>query len=275
MPELPELDVVSEVLNRRVVGQSITAVEIIPPGGGIITRDLTFTHFSNTIAGKRIESVVRRGKFLLFGLREGLTIALNNKLTGRLELTRPSEKRKAKTHVVLTLSGGEELRYFDQKTMGQMYLTSDLARIPELAGLGPEPYDISLEDFRRRLKAYRGEIKTVLTLGTFIGGIGNAYADEILWAAKIHPYRKRTQLTPEETERLYTAMQATLRDATEKVRVEMGENIQLKPRDFLAIHMKAGQPCPRCGTRISEIRANQRITNYCLTCQPGGLFKGM
>jgi formamidopyrimidine-DNA glycosylase len=108
-----------------------------------------------------------------------------------------------------------------------------------------------------------------------VAGIGNAYADEILWTARLHPYRKKTQLTSEEIERLYHAMQTTLRDAIDKVNAEMGEAIHLKPRDFLAVHMKTGEPCPRCGTPISLVGANQRITNFCRTCQPGGLIKGM
>jgi formamidopyrimidine-DNA glycosylase len=125
------------------------------------------------------------------------------------------------------------------------------------------------------LKPHRGEIKGILTRGEFIAGIGNAYADEILWNARLHPYRKRTQLTSEEIARLYEAMQSTLRDAVARVRAEMGEQIHVKPRDFLAVHLKTGKPCPRCGTPISLVGANQRITNFCRTCQPGGLIKGM
>jgi formamidopyrimidine-DNA glycosylase len=106
-------------------------------------------------------------------------------------------------------------------------------------------------------------------------GIGNAYADEILWAARLHPYRKRTQLTPEEIERLYAAIRTTLLEALEKVRAEMGEAIHLEPREFMAVHMKTGRPCPRCGSPISLVDANQRITNFCRTCQPGGLIRGM
>ena len=115
----------------------------------------------------------------------------------------------------------------------------------------------------------------MLTRGEFIAGIGNAYADEILWAAQLHPYRKRTTLTPEEIDQLYAAMPLVLREAINKVRVEMGEAIHREPRDFMAVHMKSGEPCPRCGTAISVVSANQRITNFCRTCQPGGLIKGM
>jgi formamidopyrimidine-DNA glycosylase len=202
-------------------------------------------------------------------------LAINPKLTGRLQLTSPQDKKMPKTHLIFSLSGGVELRYVDQKTMGQLYLTPDLAQVPDYASLGPEPFDVSLEQFRERLRHYRGEIKGVLVRGEFLAGIGNAYADEILWAAKLHPYRKRTALTPDEVERLYHAMQSTLREATDKVRAEMGEAIHLKPRDFMAVHMKSGEPCPRCGTPISLVGANQRITNFCRTCQPGGLIKGM
>ena len=278
MPELPELEVVREVLDRRVLGQTITAVLVLPPGGPIVTRDMTGRDFRSTLGGAKIAGVDRRGKFLVFSFEPGpepLFLAINPKLTGRLQLAPASEKRLPKTHVVLTLSGGHELRYVDQKQMGQLYLARDLVIVPEYARLGPEPFDVSLETFRARLKPFRGEIKGVLTRGEFIAGIGNAYADEILWAARLHPYRKRTQLTPAEVDRLYSAMRSTLAEAVDKVRIEMQENIHLKPRDFLAVHMKTGEPCPRCGTPISLIGANQRITNFCRSCQPGGLIKGM
>ncbi len=277
MPELPELDVVRDVLQRRVLGTTITGVEMLA-GSAIVVRDLTNSGFVQTCTGAQIASVARRGKFLVFTLTTlngPVFLVLNPKLTGRLQLSAPSEKRFANTHVVFALSNGEELRYVDQRRMGQLYLAHDLERVPDFAGMGPEPFDLTLDDFRARLKQYRGEIKGILTRGECVSGIGNAYADEILWAARIHPYRKRNTLTPEETERLYHAMRDTLRDATEKVRKEMGEAIHLKPRDFLAIHMKTGEPCPRCGTPISLVGANQRITNFCRTCQPGGLIRGM
>lgn len=274
VPELPELQVVAEVLQRRVVGQTVTAVEMLP-GSAIVVRDLTHDGFSTGLTGATITSIARRGKFLVFGLTPPLCLVLNPKLAGRLQLAAPGEKRFAKTHVVFTLSNGIELRYLDQKRMGQLYLTRDLERIPDFAGLGPEPFDISPEEFRTRIRSYQGEIKGILTRGQFLAGIGNAYADEILWAAHVHPYRKRKQLTAAEIDALYAAIQTTLRDAVEKVRAEVGEKIHLEPRTFLAVHMKSGEPCPRCGTPISVVSANQRITNFCRTCQPGGLIRGM
>lgn len=274
MPELPELEVVRDVLTRRVVGTKIQAIDVFPPGGAIVVRDLTHAGFVESLTDTTVQSIARRGKFLVFALDQ-LFLVVNPKLSGRLQLATPSEKRLPKTHIVFTLSSGDELRYVDQKVMGQVYLVRDLAKLPDLAGLGPEPFELSRTEFAERLKKFRGEIKGILTRGDFIAGIGNAYADEILWAARLHPYRKRTQLTNDEVNRLYDAMQTTLREATEKVRAEMGEQIHLKPRDFLAVHMKSGEPCPRCGTPISLVGANQRITNFCRTCQPGGLIRGM
>jgi formamidopyrimidine-DNA glycosylase len=278
MPELPELEVICEVLQRRVAGQAITDVKIIPPGGPIVVRDLTLKGFETTLIGATIQGVARRGKFLIFSMRVDrppLYLALNPKLTGRLQLADPAEKRRVKTHVVIGLANGRQVRYLDQKRMGQLYLTHDLEVIPGYADIGPEPLEISLEVFRKRLKPLSGEIKEVLTRGGVVAGVGNAYADEILWEARLHPYRKCIQLSTVEVEALYLAMRATLLGAIEKVRVEMQEVIDREPRDFLAVHMKTGEPCPRCGTPISVVGADQRITNFCRTCQPGGLIKGM
>jgi formamidopyrimidine-DNA glycosylase len=278
MPELPELEVVRDVLKRRVVGQTIAKVDVRLPGGSIVVRDLTHAGFGSSLAGATIAVVARQGKFLIFALKSktgALFLVINPKLTGRLQLAATTDKRMPRTHVEITFTDGRQLRYIDQKQMGQLYLTRDMDLVPDYSDMGPEPFDVSLEEFRERLKPYRGEIKGVLTRKEFIAGIGNAYADEILWAARIHPFRKRTQLTAEEVERLYDAMRTTLLESIEKVRAEMGEHIELKPRDFMAVHMKTGQPCPRCGTPISVIGANQRITNFCRTCQPGGLIRGM
>ena len=275
MPELPELDVVCEVLSRRVAGRKIRAAEVIMPGGGIVTRSLIRVPFAEGAAGKSIRAVRRRGKYVLLTLDEPLILAVNPKLTGRFQLAKPGEKRKPKTMLVFDLGEDLQLRYIDQKQMGQLYLTDDLDKVPEFSGLGPEPYEMTLEEFNTRIRKYLGEIKGVLTRGEFVAGIGNAYADEILWEARIHPYRKRSKLSPEEIERLYHAMLKVLRESTEKVRAEMGEAIDTKPREFMAVHMKTGEPCPRCGTAVSLVGANQRITNFCRTCQPGGLIKGM
>jgi formamidopyrimidine-DNA glycosylase len=229
------------------------------------------------LTGATLETVARRGKFLILTFVGSLSaLAVNPKLTGRFQLCSPREPKAGPVHVVFRFaSPTEELRYVDAKRMGQLYLTSDLGAVPTFDEMGPDALETSLDEFRSRLRLFRGEIKGILTRASFLAGIGNAYADEILWHARIHPYRKRTSLLPEEIDRLHASLRTTLIESTEKVRQEMGEAIHLKPREFFAVHMRAGEACPRCGGVISAITANQRITNFCRTCQPGGLIRGM
>ncbi len=277
MPELPELEVVREVLERRLAGRRIEAITIAPRGGPIVVRDLSGQGFSRVLTGARWGSVARRGKFLLLSFVDSpYILAVNPKLTGRFQLCAPGDPKAGPVHVVFRFASPvEELRYVDARRMGQLYLTQDLGAVPTFDEMGPDALEVSLEEFRSRLRPFRGEIKGILTRAAFLAGIGNAYADEILWHARIHPYRKRTSLTPEEIDRLYASLRATLIESTEKVRQEMGEAIHLKPREFFAVHMRAGEACPRCGGPISAITANQRITNFCRACQPGGLIRGM
>jgi formamidopyrimidine-DNA glycosylase len=276
MPELPDLEIIREVLSPRLAGQTITDVEVVRP---LVVRDLTGRGFTEALTGQTFGDVQRRGKVLLFHLQSELTLAINCKLAGRLQYAEPADRRRAKTHVVWRLSDGHELRYSDQRTMGQIYLTADLSVIPGWTEMGPEPFDLTSEEFRERLKPYRGEIKGVLTRGKAVVGIGNAYADEICFAAHIHPYRKRTSLDEQEIERLYEATQSVLREAIATLRERVGTDIGKRfafpreVRDFLAVHGKGGQPCPACGTAISEIKARGRLTNFCRTCQPGGLLQ--
>ena len=270
MPELPDLEIIRQVLAPELTGQTITAVEVVRP---LVVRDLTLQGFAETLTGQTFDGVQRRGKILLFSLRSGLTLAVNCKLAGRFQYALPTERRLSKTHVVLHLSNDRDLRYSDRKTMGQVYLTANLKAIPGWAEMGPEPFELALKDFQERLKPHRGEIKGILTRGKIVAGIGNAYADEICFAAQLHPYRKRTSLTDEEIARLYKAMQSVLRKAIVTLRKRVGTNIHREVRDFLAVHGKGGDSCPVCGGDISEIKARGRATNFCRACQPGGLIR--
>jgi formamidopyrimidine-DNA glycosylase len=140
---------------------------------------------------------------------------INPKLTGRLQLCGPKHKKAGPIHAVLHLSGGQDLRYVDQKKMGQVFVTRqppEQSPIADYAGMGPGALEISREDFKARLRKFRGEIGGILTRGDFVAGIGNA--DEVLWAARLHPYRKRTSLTAEEVDRLYDGMRTCLLEAT-------------------------------------------------------------
>ncbi len=278
MPELPELEVVREVLARRVVGRTIEAVTVGPKGGPILVRDLTGLGLIRCLTGSRLTSASRRGKFLLFSFEaaEPLLLIVNPKLTGRFQLCAPDARRAGPVHIVFHFrQPSEELRYVDAKRMGQLYLTHSPEAVPTFNEMGPDALDIGPEEFRQRLLSVRGEIKGILTRGLCVAGIGNAYADEILWQARLHPFRKRTTLSEQEIAALHHAMHTTLQEAICRVRQEMGEAIHLEPRGFFAVHLRTGQSCARCGGEIAGIHAKARTTNFCRRCQPGGLIAGM
>jgi formamidopyrimidine-DNA glycosylase len=133
--------------------------------------------------------------------------------------------------------------------------------------------EIRFEDFKNSLKGFSGEIKGVLTRGRVVSGIGNAYADEILFHAGVYPFKKRRALSDDELRRIHNSCRQVVVDAMTVVRQRMGQQIDHKVRDFLAVHNKGGQPCPQCGNAITELKANQRITSYCRRCQPGMLIR--
>ncbi len=272
MPELPDLEIIRGFLEEHVVGHTIVATEVVRP---TVIRNLLGGDFAARLADQRVTVVRRHGKFLLFDLASGEHVVLNPMLAGRLQYCPPDAGRLPRTYLVLTLDDAHQLRYSDQRSMGKIYLTDDLARVPGFNELGPDALDpaLTLEVFRERLRRFRGEIKRVLTRQDLVAGIGNAYADEILWQAGISPFCKSPKLSGDEVARLYGAMHQVFSEAIATLGQRVGADIHVEVRDFLRVHRRGGEPCPRCGTRLSEITAQQRITSFCRKCQPGGLIR--
>jgi len=268
MPELPDLEVIREFLAPRIVGLPIVSVQVRRP---IVVRNLLGGDMADHLVGRRFTEVSRRGKFLLLPLHDGTTLVIHPMLAGRIRYGQPLPRHRARDALVLRLTDGCELRYHDAKDMGKVYLTDDLTQVPTFVSQGPDATDpdLTLDVFRQRLRRYRGEIKGVLTNQTFVAGIGNAYADEICWHAGLYPFRRRPSLTDDEVARLHSALRTVLAEAMETIRARVGDAIDVEVRDFLAVHGKAGQPCPRCGSPISEVKRARRATNFCRTCQPG------
>jgi formamidopyrimidine-DNA glycosylase len=294
MPELPDLTIVAEAFHAALAGRSITRAEAPAP---LAVRGTPAELAA--LVGQRVERIARRGKFLIVDLERDV-IVVNPMLTGRFQLAAPGVKLPTKTAVVLAFGarGGAgasgvpvdaagwtagaawlpaddafvEVRYRDPTQMGKVYLRPAGVERP-IPGLGddqgPDADDpaLSLELWRARIKRHPGELKNLLRNQAFVAGIGNAYSDEILHAARLLPFRTRASLAPEEVDELYASMRSTLARAIDVLRARVPPTFEKQVRDFLAVHDKGGQPCPRCGTNITEIRPGGMITSYCRGCQ--------
>jgi formamidopyrimidine-DNA glycosylase len=290
VPELPDLTVVADALHAALAGRPVRSASAPGP---LAVRGTPAELAA--LVGQGVRSIRRLGKFLLIDLERD-AIACNPMLTGRFQLAAAGEKLPAKTAVILgfgprtvgprdaapwTSGAGwmppdharPEVRYRDPTQMGKIYLRPagvDRA-IPGLGepDQGPEADDpsLTLEVWRDRIRRHPGELKNLLRNQAFVAGIGNAYSDEILFAARLLPFRKRSSLASEEVAALYTATRTTLADAIEVLRARVPPTFERQVRDFLAVHDKGGQPCPRCGTRITEVRAGGFITSFCRVCQ--------
>ena len=274
MPEAPDLEVVKDVLNQRIRGLVVDDAQVLRP---LELRVLTPADFVQDVIERSLLQFSRRGKFLLADLSEERVLVINPMLTGAVQICSPSTRLAKKTSFLLSLSDGTQLRYLDETQMGMAYYVeaSRLAEVPRLSEQGPDVLDEypALPEFERRLRRFQGEIKGVLTRGQFLAGIGNAYADEVLFEAEIFPFKKRSALSEQEVARLHQAIPRTLRRAVRVLRERVGQDTHVKVRDFLSVHGKRGGLCPRCGGNITTIGANQRLTNYCRRCQPGLLLK--
>jgi formamidopyrimidine-DNA glycosylase len=290
VPELPDLAIVAEAFHAALAGRPITAASAPGP---LAVRGTPGE--LEALVGQRVTAIRRRGKFLLLQLDRD-RIVVNPMLTGRFQLARPKDKQPTKTAVVLafgTRSGGPadaprwtrraawlpaddapaEVRYRDPTQMGKVYLLpAGVERLVPGMGEGEQGPDaddpaLDLETWRARIRRHPGELKNMLRNQGFVAGIGNAYSDEVLHAAGLLPFRKRSTLAPEEIDGLYAAMRSTLEHAMAVLRERVPPTFETQVRDFLAVHMKGGQPCPRCGTRISEVKAGGFVTSYCRGCQ--------
>ena len=273
MPEAPELEVVKGFLTDHAVGVTVDAARVLRPS---VLRSLA-GDFEDDVAGRSIEDIRRKGKFLTLALSDDRLLVINPMLTGGLQWSQPADRVFKRTCFTMTLSNGRELRYIDERQMGRVYYVSpdQVGEIPQYADMGPDALDepLSLNEFKERLRPFRGEIKGILTRGRVISGIGNAYVDEILWEAEIYPFRRKRELTDADLQRLLDSSTLVISRAVGQVREAMAGDIHRKRRDFLKVHNRGGEPCPRCGATISQLTANQRITSYCRKCQPGLLLR--
>jgi formamidopyrimidine-DNA glycosylase len=290
VPELPDLAIVADAFHAALAGRPITEARAVAP---LAVRGTPAE--LEALVGQELRSIRRRGKLVLIELSRDRIVA-NPMLTGRFQLAPPGTALPTKTALVLGFGprarrprdaarwtakaawmpaddATVEVRYRDPTQMGKIYVVpAGVERV--VPGLtdeepGPDADDptLTLDVWRARIRRHPGELKNLLKNQAFIAGIGNAYSDEILHAAGLLPFRKRSTLAPEEVDALYAATRATVAHAIDELRERVPPTFEKQARDWLAVHDKGGQPCPRCGTRISEVKPGGFVTSFCRGCQ--------
>jgi len=267
VPEWPDLHVLRSRIAKAVSGKRVTQVRLHDPLVLRATRPL-----DETLRGRVLTDVAHRGRFLVFTFDDGARVVVNPMLSGLFDLLPPATKIRATTAFALTFDD-VDLRYRDDTRMGKVYLLPPGASdgdVPQYAGQGDEAGTLawSADEFAKRAKSTRRELRNLLMDDEFIAGIGNAYADEILWAAKLHPKRRVASLDGGEMDRLRGALRATLERASEIVERELPPELGTKVRTHMNVRGKAGEPCPRCGTKIVRTRHGLDEMYVCPTCQP-------
>lgn len=270
MPELPDVAVYVESLERMVGGRVLRGVRVRSP---FVLR--SFDPPLVEAAGKTVRSVRRMGKRIVFALDGDLFLVVHLMIAGRFHWKPPAAK----------LSGKIDLAAFDfdqgslflteasQKKRASIHIVRGEAAVVELGRGGTEPLESDEKIFDLTLRSESHTLKRALTDPRLFLGIGNAYSDEILHAAKLSPMKLTTKLTPEESRRLYDATRRTLLGWTERIRRETGAGFPEKVTAFrkgMAVHGRYGKPCPECGSPVQRIKYAENEANYCATCQTGG-----
>jgi formamidopyrimidine-DNA glycosylase len=274
VPELPELEALRIRLAPRLEGKLITAAAVNPKKAHMLRYPVE--EFARELPARRITSLTRRGKHLVFATELGgggspRWLVINPMLGGRFQVA-DGDAAVPATHVfTVRVEGRLELRYLDFRDMGRIYWVSEPEKeVPGWAELGPEADSvptIGLEVFRKRLRRFRDELKDLLRNQEFLAGVGNAYSDEILFEARLLPLRRRASLKPADEEALFAAIPAVLKRAVEAILANPNYEESKQDRSFMSVHMKGGKTCPRCGHRISQLGSNREPLNFCRGCQ--------
>jgi formamidopyrimidine-DNA glycosylase len=275
VPELPEVETVVRDLRPLVVGRRIASVE----ASDRPLRKLWSAEWGPLLTGRHIRDVRRRGKWIVVDLDRGLHLVFHLGMTGQLVVKPAKEPRAAHTHLVFVLDrGARQLRFRDIRRFGSATLfrsPEEVQEFFEAAGLGPEPFELDPKDWRERLAGTERNLKAVLLDQRVVAGVGNIYADESLFTARLHPARRGKALSAAEAGRLRRAVAEVLTQAIAKrgssIRTYVGGSGRKGTyQEAFRVYQRTGEPCPRCGTPIAGIRLAGRATHYCPKCQKEG-----
>lgn len=266
MPELPEIETIVRSL-QPLVGQKIELLEIINP---VILKQQDFP--PQELRGKTISCIARRGKFLIIQTKSDLSLVIHLGMSGRFYLDNPDHPRPKHTHACILLENGQELRYFDPRRFGGMWLAREPFAVMNHLGVEPLGKDLTCEYLASVLRRRKAAIKNVLLNQQVIAGIGNIYADEILHRARIRPVRPASSLSDEEIGRLRQAIIDTLEAGIANRGTTFrdyrdGLNLPGSFQEHLCVYGREGQPCPQCGRPVTRIIIGGRSSHFCENCQ--------
>jgi formamidopyrimidine-DNA glycosylase len=295
MPELPEVETVARDLQRWVVGATIVDAEVT--WERTIRQPQPVERFIAEVCGATIQRVDRRAKTVLLHLEDGRVMTVALRMTGALIVAAPGTPPDTYARVVFRLADGRELRYRDPRKFGRIGLwpggglrsigagrgarsrkvaeDTGRYRIGEVfAGHGPEPLrrSFTATRFAQRLEGRKAKLKSLLLDQAFIAGVGNIYADEALWRARLHPLRTADSLTPAEVRRLHRTVRQVLREAIANRGSSFSDYVGADGQpganaERLAVYRRTGEPCLRCGRPVERIVVGQRSTHFCPRCQ--------
>ena len=273
MPELPDIAVYVEALGKRILGERLQRVQIVSL---FLLR--TVEPALASVEGKKVVELRRLGKRICIGVEGGIWLVLHLMIAGRLHWFDKGLKK-------VKLGGRQNLAAFEfssgtlvwteagSQKRASLHLAAGEEGLRELDPGGVEVLECSLEEFAEVLRAENHTLKRALTDPRWFSGIGNAYSDEILWAAKMSPTTLTQKMKDEDVARLFEATRTTLIEWVSRLRAETGEKFPEGVTAFrpqMAVHGKYKQACPRCGSAIQRIKYASNETNYCATCQTGG-----
>lgn len=273
MPELPEVETVRRTLEPLLAGKKITGVDV--RYGGII-KNMEAGEFSRLLKNKTIAEIGRRGKYLLLELSDGYTIVIHLRMTGQLIFTQVAEPEAKHTHIIFHLPGKEQLRFVDIRKFGLLFLVKkgEWEQCGGLARLGPEPLSgaFTLQAWSALLAGQKGGLKAFLLNQAKVAGIGNIYADEILFEAGLHPQKRVETLESAEIAALHAAIVAKLSEGVACRGTSISDYVDGQGekggfQERLQVYDQKGRPCPRCGTLLVKAVIAGRGTVCCPYCQ--------
>jgi formamidopyrimidine-DNA glycosylase len=265
VPELPEVETVRTYLEPVLAGRRLDRVEI---NDARLVRPFDPAGVAAELEGERVASVERRGKYLVIRFDSGLALLVHLRMTGGFPKAPSSHER-----AVLTLDDGTRVAFRDVRRFGTWEVHDGAAAAAHLAGrLGPEPLGPAFTKafLRQRLAGRAAPVKAAILDQRAVAGLGNIYADESLWRARVHPRRPAGSLTPAEVDRLHRGIRAALERGIATEGADLGDGVYASGsmQDEFRVYGKAGEPCPRCRTPIEKIVVAGRGTSFCPRCQP-------